>query len=78
MGATIGERNWLTLPDHRSSPLVSSGVRVTRSSVYVFVLQIVACSSVLFLMAIVLSVLRFTDSDYSFGIFKLFLNVLDN
>ena len=28
---------------------------------------------VLFLLAIVLSVLRFTDSDYPFGIFKLFL-----
>jgi ABC-type Co2+ transport system permease subunit len=30
---------------------------------------------VLFLLAIVLSVLRFTDSDYPFGIFKLFLVV---
>jgi hypothetical protein len=29
---------------------------------------------VLFLSAIVLSVLRFTDSDYPFGIFKLFYN----
>jgi hypothetical protein len=28
---------------------------------------------VLFLSAIVLSVLRFTDSDYPFGIFKLFM-----
>jgi hypothetical protein len=28
---------------------------------------------VLFLLAIVLSVLRYTDSDYPFGIFKLFL-----
>ena len=41
---------------------------------YVYVLQIVACPFVRFLMAIVLSVpLRFTDSDYPFGIFKLFL-----
>jgi len=32
------------------------------------------CPFVLFLLAIVLSVLlRFTDSDYPFGIFKLFL-----
>jgi len=31
---------------------------------------------VLFLLAIVLSVLRFTDSDYRFGIFKLFRTVL--
>ena len=43
---------------------------------YVYVLQIVVCPFVLFLLAIVLSVLlRFTDSDYLFGIFKLFLIV---
>ena len=41
---------------------------------YVYVLQIVVCSFVLFLLAIiVLSVLRFTDSHYPFGIFKLIL-----
>ena len=34
------------------------------------------CRSLFALLAIVLSVLRFTDSDYSFGIFKLFLTVL--
>jgi hypothetical protein len=53
-----------------SSPLVFSGVRVTRS----LVLCVMSCRSlfVLFLLAIVLSVLlRFTDSDYLFGIFKL-------
>jgi hypothetical protein len=34
----------------------------------------VVCPFVLFLLAIVLSVLlRYTDSDYLFGIFKLFL-----
>jgi hypothetical protein len=39
-----------------------------------YVLLIVVCTFVLFLLAIVLSdLLRFTDSDYSFGIFKLFL-----
>jgi len=39
-----------------------------------YVLQIVVCPFVLFLLAIVLSVLlRYTDSDYPFGIFKLFL-----
>ena len=33
---------------------------------------------VLFLLAIVLSVLpRFTDSDYSFGIFKLFIQPIE-
>ena len=40
---------------------------------YVYVLQIVVCPFVLFLWAIVLSVLRFTDSDYPFGIFKLLI-----
>jgi hypothetical protein len=40
----------------------------------VYVLLIVVCPFVLFLLAIVLSVLlRDTDSDYPFGIFKLFL-----
>ena len=36
------------------------------------VLLIVVCPFVHFPLAIVLSVLRFTDSDYPFGIFKLF------
>jgi hypothetical protein len=41
------------------------------------VLLIVVCPFVLFLLAIVLSVLlRYTDSDCPFGIFKLFL-ILD-
>jgi len=44
-------------------------VRVTRS----VILWIVVCPFVLFLLTIVLSVLQFTDSDYPFGIFKLFL-----
>ena len=40
----------------------------------VYVLQIVVCPFVLFRLTIVLSVLfRFTDYDYLFGIFKLFL-----
>jgi len=40
-----------------------------------YVLLIVVCPFVLFLSAIVLSVpLRFTDSVYPFGIFKLFLS----
>ena len=39
-----------------------------------YVLQIVVCPFVLFLLVIVLAVLlRYTDSDYTFGIFKLFL-----
>jgi hypothetical protein len=40
-----------------------------------YVLLIVVCPFVLFLLAIVLSVLlRLADSDYPFGIFKLFLS----
>ena len=67
----------LTLPEHPSSPSVFTGVHVTRS----FVLSVCVvdrfCPFVLFLIAIVLSVLlRYTDSDYSFGIFKLFLEHL--
>ena len=51
---------------------VFSEVRV---QFYVYVLQIVVCPFVLFLLAIVLSVLlRYTDSDYPFGIFKLFFS----
>jgi hypothetical protein len=39
-----------------------------------YVLQIVVCPFVLFLLAMVLSVLlRYTVSDYAFGDFKLFL-----
>jgi len=41
---------------------------------YMYVLLIVVCPFVLFILAIVLSVfLRYTDSDYPFGVFKLFL-----
>jgi len=44
-----------------------------------YVLYIVVCPFVLFLLAIVLSVfLRFTDSDYPFGIFKLFSLKISN
>ena len=53
--------------------LVFSGVRVTRSLVLYACFYILVCPFVLFLLAIVLSVLlRYTDSDYPFGIFKLF------
>jgi hypothetical protein len=54
-----------------------SGVRVTRSLIWcVCVVWIVVCPFVLFLLAIVLYVLRYADSDYSCGIFKLFYNYL--
>ena len=41
---------------------------------YIYVLQTIVCPFVYFLLAVGLSVpLRYTDSDYPFGIFKLFL-----
>ena len=64
-----------TLTEHLCSPLVFSGARATRSLV-LYVCFVDRCLSfVLFLLAIVLSVLQLTDSDYPYGIFKLFLLV---
>jgi hypothetical protein len=66
------EQELLTLPENLSSSSVISGVRVTRS----FVFCVVFCWSMFvpfFCSAIVLSVLRFTDYYYPFGIFKLLL-----
>ena len=61
------EQELLTLLGHPSSPQVFSGVRVTQS--LVLCVCFVVCPFVLFLLAIVLSVLlRLMDSDYSFGI----------
>ena len=71
------EQELLTLPENLSSPPVFSGVRVTRSLVlYVgFVHRFLYF--VHFLLAIVLSVLlRYTDSDFLFGIFNLFLRLI--
>ena len=64
------EQELPTLPENLSSPLIISVVRVARLLVF----SVVFCRLlfVLFLLTIVLSVLRFTDSDYSFGIFKVF------
>ena len=54
-----------TLPEHLSSLLVFSGLPVIFSFLYsVFLVH----------LAIVLSVLRFTASDYPFAVFKLFLH----
>jgi hypothetical protein len=57
--------------EHLSSSTVFSGDRVTRSLV-LCVCFVDRCLSFCPFMAIVLSVLRFTYSDYPFGIFKLF------
>jgi hypothetical protein len=64
----------LILPEQIKSPPVLSGVRVTRSLVLCVCFVDRYFSFCSFPLAIVLSVLlRFTDSDYPFGIFKLFL-----
>ena len=61
----------LTLPEHLTSSPVFSVVRVIRSLVLCVCFVDRFCLFVFFNS--VLSVLRFTDSDYSFGIFKLSL-----
>ena len=62
-----------TLPEHLSSPPVFSAVCVTRPLV-LFICFVDCCLYFCtFSLAIMLSVLRYTDSDYPFGIFKLFL-----
>ena len=69
---SLVDQELLTLPEHLSSTLVISGVCVARS----LVSCVVFCRLlfVFFLLAIVLSfLLLFTDCDYSFGIFKPFL-----
>ena len=68
------EQELLTLPEHLSSPPVFfNGVRITRSLILCVCFVKHFCPFVLFHLAIALSVfLRFTDSDYLFGIFKLF------
>jgi hypothetical protein len=68
-----------TLPEHLSSPPGFSGVPVTRSLVLCVCFADRCLSFVLFLLVIVLSVLlQYTDSDYPFGIFKIFLTRLQN
>ena len=68
------EQELLILPEHLSSTPVFSGVRVTRFLALCVCFVDRCLTFFLFLLKIVLSVLlRFTDSDYPFGIFKLFL-----
>ena len=68
------EQELLNLTEHLSSPPVVVGFVLLDLYLYVYVLKIVVCPFVLFLLAIVLSVfLRYMASDYPFGIIKLFL-----
>ena len=71
------EQELLTLIEHPSSPSVFSWVRVNRSLVFCVVFcRSLFCLFVLFLLAIVLSVLlRFMTYD-PFSIFKFFLQQL--
>ena len=67
------EQELLTLPEHLRSPPFLSGVRVTRSLVLYVCFEDSYLSFCTFSLVIVLSVLlRYTDSDCPFGIFKLF------
>jgi hypothetical protein len=76
-GGEKGDPNrnpWLatmTFPEHPSSPPVFSGVCVTQS----LVLCVCFVDHCLSYFAIVLSVLRFTDSYYPFCFLKLFLRL---
>ena len=73
---SLVEQELLTLPEHLNSASVFTGVHVTRSLV-LYVCFVDRCLSFCtFLLTIVLSVLlRYTDSDCPFGIFKLFLRI---
>jgi Ca2+/Na+ antiporter len=74
--STLVEQELLILLEHMSSPRFLVGFVLLDLQFYVYVLLIVVYPFVLFLMAIMLSVLRYTDSDCSFGIFKHFLTKL--
>jgi hypothetical protein len=59
--------------EHLNSPVIS-GIRVTRTLVlYVYFVDRCLSFCIFFLLAIVFSILRYTDSDCPFGIFNLFL-----
>ena len=67
------EQELLTLWEHMSSRRFLVRFVLLDLQFYMYVLQIVVCPFVLFLLANVLSVLLlFTDSNHLFGIFKLF------
>jgi hypothetical protein len=77
MGATSGAGTAYPSGAPDFTP-VFSGVRVTRSLLVCVCFVDHCLSFCTFFLTIVLSVLQFTDSDYPFGIFKLFLNYLMN
>ena len=74
---TLVEQELPTIPEHLGSSRVLVVFVLLDLQIYVYVLLFVVCPFALFRLAIVLSVLLFTDSNYSFGIFKLFLQSHD-
>ena len=73
---TLVEQDLLTLQEHLYSPWSLVGFVFLDLLFYMYVLSIVVCPCVLFLLIIVLSVrLRYTVSDCPFGIFKLFCHI---
>ena len=67
-------KNCLSFGSTRVHPRFLVGFVLLDLQFYVYALQIVVCPFVLFLLAIVLPVLlRYTDFDYPFDIFKLVL-----
>ena len=75
---SLVEPELLTLLESLCSTQVFSWVRLTRlTSFLCSVLRIVVCPFICFLLAIVLSVLRYTNSDCPFGIFKLRFSLSD-
>ena len=67
------EQELPTLPEHLSSPPVFNGVRVTRSLVLCVCFVDRSLSFCPFSFGHCVAILLFTDSDYPFGIFKLFI-----
>ena len=69
------DKELLTLPKHLSSPPSFSGDRATRSLVLCVCFVDRRLSFCPFLVIVLSVLLRFTDSDYPFIIFKLFLSL---
>jgi hypothetical protein len=62
---SLAEQELLTFPEHLSSPRFLVGFVLLDLLLYMYVMLIVICPFVLFLLAIVLYLLRYTDSVYS-------------
>ena len=75
------EHDLVTHPEHMCSPSILVGFLFARFFFHRFlcsVLHIIVCPFVIFLLAVVLSVLLFTACDYLFGIFQNFLFLIQD